>query len=181
MTEPCGALPRKCLFIDLFVEFPQDHRIHIFITEGGVSTPEEDGPPCILLYAPKATFKLRCESIPVALRAITMCYGQEPDMPDPHRTKEWALVAAINGGTVDNKHLVQLEQRHDLEEVAAWNKETFIAGLATQPYGSGLGKFTARFHPDEPYSATIAIEKGAHGEHGTAILFEQGTRRCLLT
>jgi hypothetical protein len=68
-----------------------------------------------------------------------------------------------------------------LEEVATWNKETFIAGLATQPYGTGLGKFTARFHPDEPYSATIAIEHGTHGEHGSAIFFEQANRRCLLT
>jgi hypothetical protein len=68
-----------------------------------------------------------------------------------------------------------------VEEVAAWNKEIFIAGLATQPCGSGLGKFSARFKPDQPYAATIAIEKGAHGEHGTAIFFEQGTRRCLLT
>jgi hypothetical protein len=50
-----------------------------------------------------------------------------------------------------------------------------------QPYGSGLGKFTAKFKPDAPYSATIAIEKGTHDEHGTAIYFEQGARRCLLT
>jgi hypothetical protein len=87
----------------------EDHKIHIFITEVGVPTPEEDCPPCILLYAPRATFKLRCESIPVALRAITMCYGQEPEMPHEHHTKEWALVASINGGTVDDKHQVQLE------------------------------------------------------------------------
>jgi hypothetical protein len=74
-----------------------------------------------------------------------------------------------------------LEGKHSLDAVAAWNKETFIAELATQPYGSGLGKFTAKFKPDQPYSATIAIEKGTHDEHGTAIYFEQGTRRCLLT
>jgi hypothetical protein len=35
--------------------------------------------------------------------------------------------------------------------------------------------------PDQPYAATIAIEKGLHDEHGTAIYFEQGPRRCLLT
>jgi hypothetical protein len=68
-----------------------------------------------------------------------------------------------------------------LDEVATWNKETFDAGLATQPYGSGLGKFTAKFKPHQPYAATIAIEKGTHDEHGTAIYFEQGPRRCLLT
>jgi hypothetical protein len=100
---------------------------------------------------------------------------------DRHHTKEWALIAAINGGTVDDRHRAQLMREHELEEVATWNKETFIADLATQPYGVGLGKFTARFHPDEPYSASIAIEHGTHGEHGTAIFFEQANRRCLLT
>jgi hypothetical protein len=110
-----------------------------------------------------------------------MCYGQEPVMPEQHHTKEWALIAPINGGIVDDKHRVPLERQHELEEVATWNKEIFIAGLATQPHGSGLGKLTAGFKPDEPYAATIAIEKGAHGQHGTAIFFEQGNRRCLLT
>jgi hypothetical protein len=76
---------------------------------------------------------------------------------------------------------VLLIGEHDLEKVASWNKETFIAGLATQPYGTGLGKFTAKFRPNEPYSARIAIEKGTHDEHGAAIYFEQGARRCLLT
>jgi hypothetical protein len=70
---------------------------------------------------------------------------------------------------------------HQLEQVAEWNKETFIAGLAAQPYGAGLGKFTAKFNPEEPYSATIAIEKGVHEERATAIFFEQGVHRCLLT
>jgi hypothetical protein len=161
----------------------EDFRIHVIHTEWGVLTPEDDGSPCFIFYAPKATLKLRCESFDVAWRALTMCYGQEPILPDDqkHHTKEWALIGAINGGAVDDKHRVQLECKHSLEEAAAWNKETFIAGLATQPYGTGLGKFTVRFHPDEPYSATIAIEHGTHGEHGTAILFEQASRRCLLT
>jgi hypothetical protein len=137
----------------------------------------------MIFYAPKATFKLRCESVPVALRAITMWYGQEPAShpEDIHHTKEWALIAAMNGGTVDDKHRVPLIGKHELEAVATWNKETFIAGLATQPYGIGLGKFTAKFRPNEPYSTIIAIEKGTHDEHGTAIYCEQGTRRCLLT
>jgi hypothetical protein len=98
-----------------------------------------------------------------------------------HHTKEWAMIGAMNGGVVDDRHRVLLEGKHDLEKVAAWNKETFIAELATQPYGSGLGKFTAKFRPDDPYSATIAIEKGTHDEHAPAIYFEQGARRCLPT
>jgi hypothetical protein len=159
----------------------EDHMIHIFLTEQGVATPEEDGTPCILLYAPRATFKFRCESIEVALRAVTVCYNREPEITNSHHGKEWALIAAINGGTVADRHLIQLVGKHELEKMAAWNKETFIAGLAAQPYGAGLGKFTAKFNPEEPYSATIAIEKGAHEERGTAIFFEQGVHRCLLT
>jgi hypothetical protein len=159
----------------------EDFRVHIFITELGVSTPEEDGPPCMIFYAPRATFKLRCESIDVAKRAITMCYRQEPAMGEAHHTKEWALIASINGGPIDPKHLVQLTEDQSLDKVATWNKEVFVAGLATQPYGTGLGKFAAKFRPDEPYSATIAVEKGVHDEHGTAIYFEQGARRCVLT
>jgi hypothetical protein len=146
----------------------EDHLIHIFLTEQGVATPEEDGPPCILLYGPRATFKLRCESIVVALRAVTMCYNREPTLSEEHHGKEWALIASIDGGTIADRHRIQLIGKHGLEKVATWNKETFIAGLATQPYGAGLGKFTAKFNPDEPYSATIAIEKGVHEEQGAA-------------
>jgi hypothetical protein len=56
-----------------------------------------------------------------------------------------------------------------------------MEGLASEPYRIGTGKFAAQFKPGKPYSATIAIEKGVHGDHGTAILFEQANRRCLLT
>jgi hypothetical protein len=159
----------------------EDFRVHIFITELGVNTPEEDGPPCMIFYAPRATFKLRCESIAVAERALTMCYGQEPTFGEKHHTKEWALIASINGGPIDARHRVLLTEDQSLEKVATWNKDIFIAGLATQPYGIRLGKFTAKFRPSEPYSATIAVEKGVHDDHGTAIYFEQGARRCVLT
>jgi hypothetical protein len=54
-------------------------------------------------------------------------------------------------------------------------------GLSSAPYRIGLGKFAAQFKPKKPYSATIAIEKGVHDDHGTAILFEQDNRRCLIT
>jgi hypothetical protein len=162
----------------------EDHRVHIFITEVGVSTPEDDGPPCYIFYTPRSSLKLRCESLEVAKRAVTMCYGQEPDLSDSehvHHTKEWALIAEIFGGKADGKHRALLERKVETEEAAAWNKETFVAGLATQPYRSGIGKFTTQFRPGEPYSATLAVEKGVHGEFGTAVFFEQENRRCLLT
>jgi hypothetical protein len=159
----------------------EDHLIHILLTEQGVPTTETDGTPCILLYAPRATFKFRCESIEVALRAVTMCYNREPQLIEPHHGKAWALIASIDGGEIPDKHRIQLVGEHDLSKVAEWNKETFIAGLASQPYGAGLCKFTAKFDSEEPYAATIAVEKGVHDERATAVFFEQGVHRCLLT
>jgi hypothetical protein len=161
----------------------EDQKVHIYITEFGVSTPEEDGPPCFIFYAPRATLKLRCESIEVALRAVTMCYSQDPTLEERHKhhTKEWDLIARIFGGTVDEKHRVQLDRRIETDVAAAWNKETFVAWLATEPYRAGIGKFASQFKPDAPYSATFAIERGVHDGHGPAIFFEQGNRRCLLT
>jgi hypothetical protein len=159
----------------------EDHKIHIYLKEAGASTPEDDGPPCYLLYTPRASLQLRCESGEAASRIVTMCYGQEPELVEKHHGKEWALVASIFSGTIDPKHLVQLERPMDLEVATAWNKEIFIDGLASTPYRVGTGKFAAQFKPGKPYSATMAIEKGVHNDHGTAIFFEQANRRCLIT
>jgi hypothetical protein len=37
-----------------------------------------------------------------------------------------------------------------------------------------------KFKPEEPMAAVMAIEKGVHSEFGTASLFTQENRRCLL-
>jgi hypothetical protein len=161
--------------------FIGDHCIHIMLKEIGVSTPEEDGPPCFLIFAPRATLKLRAETVEVANRMLTMCYDKEPEIVQEFHGKSWALIASIFGGEVNPRHLVQLRQKPSLEEVTAWNRDTFLHGLASDPYRVGTGKFAAQFKPDKPYSATIAIEKGVHDDHGTAILFEQANRRCLVT
>jgi hypothetical protein len=112
-----------------------------------------------------------------------MCYDQDPGISEKDllHSKEWGLVASIFGGTVDKKHLIQLDRQIEKDVAAAWNKETFVAGLASEPCRVGNGKFTTQFKPDEPYSATFAIERGVHSDHGTAIFFEQANRRCLLT
>jgi hypothetical protein len=159
----------------------EDHLIHILLTEQNVPTTETDGTPYILLYAPRATFKFRCESIEVALRPVTMCYNREPQVIQQHHGKTWSFIASIDGGGIPEKHRIQLVGEHDLQKVAEWNTQTFIAGLASQPYGAGLGKFIAKFDSEEPYAAKIAVEKGVHDERATTIFFEQGVHRCLLT
>jgi hypothetical protein len=102
----------------------EDHLIHILLAEQGVPTTETDGNPCMLFYAPRATFKFRCESLEFALRAITMCYNREPQVIEPHHGKAWALIASVDGGEIPQKHRVQLFGKHDLLKVAEWNKET---------------------------------------------------------
>jgi hypothetical protein len=159
----------------------EDHKIQILLKESGVSTPEDDGPPCYILYAPRASLKLRSESEEMAVRMVTMCYDKEPALVDKHHGKSWAMIASIGDGEIDPQHRVHLTQTMDLETVTNWNKETFIHGLASIPYRVGTGKFAAQFKPGKPYSATIAIEKSVHNDHGAAILFEQANRRCLIT
>jgi hypothetical protein len=161
--------------------FIGDHDIHIVLCEVGVATTEEDGPPCFWIYAPRAFLKFRAESIDVAERMLTMCYNKAPDFVERHVGKFWALIARIDGGTIPKKFSANLEQEMSLELATAWNKDTLMEGLASEPYRTGTGKFVAQFKPDRPYSATIAIERGVHGEPGTAILFEQANRRCLVT
>jgi hypothetical protein len=151
------------------------------VEETGVQTAEEDGPPCFLIYAPNASFKFQAESIESVKRMLTMWYNREPQIATEHHGKFWALIGTIDGGKVPLKFLTQLDRKLGLDVATGYNHETFSAGLAVYSYRTGVGKFATKFKPDKPYSATIAIEKGVHEEHGTAILFEQSTRRCLIT
>jgi hypothetical protein len=96
---------RKC--------FIEDHKIRVLLTESGVATPEDDGPPCYLLYAPRALLKLRSESEEVAVRIVTMCYDREPELVSKHHGKNWALIASIFGGVIDPQHTVRLAQALD--------------------------------------------------------------------
>jgi hypothetical protein len=159
----------------------EDHSIHIMLKESGVPLAEDDGPPCFLIFAPRATLKLRAETVDLANRMLTMCCNREPEFVEEHHGKAWALIASIFGATVAKRFKVGLGQHQTLEQAIAWNTETFMDGLASEPYRIGTGKFAALFKPDKPYSATIAIEKGLHDDHGTAILFEPANRRCLIT
>jgi hypothetical protein len=145
--------------------------------------PEDDGIPCFLIYSPRATIKMRCESIAGASQFLTMFYGRESEQIQHVHTKEWALIASIDGGKVPSKDPRSSCGTQDLLSPHSfqWNKEIFEAGVATQPYGAGLGEFTSKFKPKRPYSSTIAIEKGCHGDHGSAIFFEQEVRRCTIS
>jgi hypothetical protein len=161
--------------------FIGDHYLHIMLKEQNVWTTEEDGRPCFYFYGPEALLKLRAETADVADRILTMCYDRPPNVTDEHHGKHWALVASLSEGPIDPKFLAQLREHKTIEEATVLSRETFMQGLVAEPYRIGTGKFGAQFKPEKPYSATIAIEKGVHNEYGTAIFFEQSTRRCLIT
>jgi hypothetical protein len=97
--------------------FIGDHYLHIMLKELGVPLAEDDGPPCFLIYAPRAVLKLRAETIDVSNRMLTMCYDKEPEFVQEHHGKSWALITSIFGGKVNPRHLVGLEQHQSLEEV----------------------------------------------------------------
>jgi hypothetical protein len=151
------------------------------LIEQGVATTESDGPPCFFVYAPRAVMKFRAESVDVTHRMITMCYNEAPTDIVPLHGKFWALIESINGGEIPDQCFLKLQQKMSFYLAMAYNRETFEFGLGAAPYRTGIGKFAAQFKPNKPFSATIAIESGIHGEHGAAILFEQSTRRCLIT
>jgi hypothetical protein len=151
------------------------------LVEKNAQTTEVDGPPCFWIYAPNAAIKIRAESIRFAHQMLTMCYNAEPVVTKQLHGKFWALIESINDGDIPKSLEVPLQQQTTLEIATPYNRETFMDGLVAEPYKIDIGKFTAQFKRSKPYSATIAIEKGIYGEHGTAILFEQENRRCLLT
>jgi hypothetical protein len=66
------------------------------------------------------------------------------------------------------------------QAMVADNGAILDAGLRTQNYDKGFEKYIRKFNPEEESSAVVAIEPGWQGDHGWAVAFKQGPRRCLL-
>jgi hypothetical protein len=132
------------------------------------------------MYALKFEETLRRDFASIE-RMITMCYNEVPRWGEQLHGKFWALIGEINGGELPKQCYLKLQGTHAPEIVYKDNQVTFENGLSSAPYRSGIGKFAAQFKPEKPFAATMAIETGIHGEHAIAILFEQKTRRCLLS
>jgi hypothetical protein len=62
----------------------------------------------------------------------------------------------------------------------AWNEQIYEAGLRTQNYDKGFDEFVRKFDPDLATSATFAVVKGVHHDHGTVVYLTQESRRCSL-
>jgi hypothetical protein len=143
-----------------------------------VGTHEDVGIPPYLFYAPKAEIKLGCEGLAVADSYLQMLYGPNVACSERLVTKEWALIAALNGGEIPIHHKLVKDETVSVQ-AAVWNPRIYEAGLKTQNYDKGFERFVRKFDPDLRMEATMAIVKGAHHEHGTAVLVTQEKRRCL--
>jgi hypothetical protein len=92
---------------------------------------------------------------------LSAIYGAPCVLTEILQTKEWALIAALNGGETPIKHKVI---RNDKMQVSApiWNSRIYEAGSRTQNYDKGFERFVGKFNPDTPYKAVMAIESGVH-------------------
>jgi hypothetical protein len=53
-------------------------------------------------------------------------------------------------------------------------------GPKTQNHDKGLDRLIRKFDSEVPMTATTAVAKGYHEEHGLAVYGTQESRRCLL-
>jgi hypothetical protein len=69
-----------------------------------VPTPEDDGVPCFLLYGPRVTIKMRCESVAIAEQYLMMTCSSTLEVTQKLHTCEWAMIASLNGGEIPANH-----------------------------------------------------------------------------
>jgi hypothetical protein len=98
-------------------------------------------------------------------------------------TREWALVASF--GDDSQAGLIPTFYRFPMPkvtpgEIKAVHARLMETALRTQNYDRGLDKFVRKYENLEAMSATLAIQRGWHGDVGWAIFMKQGSKRCLL-
>jgi hypothetical protein len=67
-----------------------------------------------------------------------------------------------------------------LLQLAAFIQLIHDAGPKTQNYDKGFHRFIRKFDPDIEVQGTMAIVKGYHDDHWSAVCLMQKKRRCLL-
>jgi hypothetical protein len=94
-------------------------------------------------------------------------------------TREWARVGSFEGGKIPEFHKLDAAPEF-AHQLGAFDQRIFDADLKTQNYDKGVDRFVRKFNQDEEVSAVVSVMKGAHQDHGCAVYFTQGSRRCLL-
>jgi hypothetical protein len=172
----------------------ENNSMRIILKEAGTWAPEDpDGPPPMILYGPKAVIKVRTtEQCPTALlemrSVLGVLYRGRYDIEQHVPTHEWALIGSFGGGTIPMHLLNDPPEVSDEEREGVISVRTAVArngailesALKTQNYDKGFDKFIRKFDPDQEMSAVVSVEEGFQGDHGWAVAFKQGPRRCLL-
>jgi hypothetical protein len=118
---------------------------------------------------------MRCATLDAIHGWLLALYQGRVTCTARHHSREWALIAALDGAEITAKYRVVRDESVQLSQWA-WNQQIHDAGLRTQNFDEGFQRFVRKFDPDLEMSATLPIVKGAHHEHGTAAYLTQETR-----
>jgi hypothetical protein len=138
----------------------------------------------MILFGHNAILKIRSTLVgPTALeemvRILGILYQNRYLITEEVPSREWAIVGSFGDDQISLQYRLEPPQISQQEMVAA-NGSILEAGLRTQNYDKGFDKYVREFNPEEESSAVVAIESGWQGDHGWAVAFKQGARRCLL-
>jgi hypothetical protein len=163
----------------------ENDSIRIILKEKGVWSPEDpDGPPPMILFGPKAVIKIRstlkgAAAVSEMSQVLGILYQNRYQIDVKLPSREWALIGSFGGGQIPIHYCLDLPEV-PVETMVGTNEAILEACLRTQNYDKGFDKFIRKFDSDQEMSAVVSIESGLQGDHGWAVAFKQGPRRCLL-
>jgi hypothetical protein len=98
-------------------------------------------------------------------------------------TKEWDMIGSLGdkttSGEIPRQYRAAIRQEAPGSEVAL-HCRVHEAGLKVQNNDKGFGKLVRKYERNEAMSATVALISRDRDDHGWAVYFTQGPRRCLL-
>jgi hypothetical protein len=148
----------------------------------------------MILFGPVATLKVRTTltgeaAISEMLGVLQVLYQGRCELKERIESREWALVGSFGAkdpalvafgvGAIPWQYRLEPVQV-SFESMVSFNGAILDAALKTQNYDKGFEKFARKFDPEQEMTAVLAIEPGRQNDHGWAIAFKQGSRRCLL-
>jgi hypothetical protein len=174
--------------------FGTGNSFHLLLREtliNGVrpTIPDDLGLLAMLFYAPNATIKPRrptpdsSQILPSRDDCVfRLCQGRMR-VTEQSWTKGWALVGSL--GNDQSSGIFPTYDRlspppEALSTAYADNVRIRDAGIKTRNYDTGFDRFVRKFNPEEEMSATLALFRGHHGDHGWEVYCAQGSRRCCL-
>jgi hypothetical protein len=163
----------------------ENNSMRVILKESGIWTPEDPGgPPPMILFGPNAILKIRTSldgpaAMSEMVKVLGILYQNRYSITEEVPSREWAIVGSFGDGVIPIQYRLQQPQVSQQEAVAI-NGSILEAGFRTQNYDKGFDKYVRKFNPKEESSAVVATHTGWQGNHGWAVAFKQGPRRCTL-